>query len=657
MTRPRVLFDILRRRTTDALVALSALLLLLAGPALAQDALVRSKPRAVPIADTIPPPSDVPYPGTLTLDVDATDPLRAILRVTEVIPVAAGRRQITLLYPQWRPGNHSATGRMVQLSELRFRAGSQPLKWRRDPAEPFAFHVELPANAATITVQLTYAGALQSSEGQVLANPAMFDLQWDRVALYPAGHYVRQVRVRPSVTLPAGWQAATALDGEAVVGDTHTFAETDFATLADSPLFAGRNFRRWDLGGEVRLDTFADDAKDLAATPELIEAHRKLVREATALFGGRHFDHYDLLMALSDNFYAIGTEHQRSAEMQASPSSYRLPALNATDLRVVAHEFVHSWNGKFKVPARLWAPDFRQPVQTDLLWVYEGQTQFWGMVLGARSGIQSKDMVLAEIATSAASYAAMPGRRWRSVEDTTAEPLVAYREAKVWPSLTRASDYYREAALVWLEADQILRQRTGGRRGLDDFARAFFGGNDLGQTTYELDDVIAALAALAPYDWRGFFAARIQSPDQPAPLQGIEAAGYRLVFHEVPNPWDKEIADSAGSLSLTHSLGMTLDRAGRVTSVQWDGPAFAAGLVNGAQVVAVNGRAYSHDVMRAAISAAKDRQTIIALLVKRGDAVATVPIAYHGGLRYPWIEPAGAGEQPLDRLLAPRTVG
>jgi len=640
------------RKNTLLRHAAAVLLALLAAPSFAQSA-----PHAVPIVDTIPTARDVAYPGTIALQVDATDVWRSIFRTREEIPVASGTHDLILLYPQWRPGNHSPSGRMAQVSELRFTVAGKPVRWRRDPLEPFAFHVELPPGATSVTAELTYAGALQSSEGAVLANPDLFDLEWDRLSLYPAGHYVRDIRVRPSVTLPPGWNAASALDGGTAAGDTRSFAETDYETLADSPLFAGHAMRSFDLGESVRLHLFADDPKNLEADPALIEAHRKLVREAMALFGGKHFDHYDFLMALSDNFAGIGTEHQRSTEMQAAAATYRQPAQHGEELRVVAHEFTHSWNGKFKRPARLWTPDFRTPMQGDLLWVYEGQTQFWGYVLGARSGVQSKDMVLGEMASSAASYASMPGRAWRSVEDTTAEPVVAYHQAKVWPTLTRSEDYYREGALVWLEVDQILRRRTGGKRGLDDFARAFFGGNDRGQVTYELADVIAALNALAPYDWRQFFAERIQSPGQPAPLAGIEAAGYRLAFRDTPNPYEAEILTSAGALSLSYSLGMTLDRTGKIGGVRWETPAFAARLVEGMQVMAVDGKAYSHDAMKAAVVAAKDSAEPIRLLVKRGDTVMSVAIDYHGGLRYPWLEPKAPGAQPLDQLFAPRTRG
>ncbi len=635
------------------------LLVLGSSAAMAQVPAPRSAPSAIPLDHPVPEPVDQPWPGTLTLHVDATDPVRAVFRAQEEIPLPVGLRHVTLLYPQWRPGNHSASGRMGQLSELRFAVAGKPVIWRRDPLEPFAFHLDLPAGASAVTVELTYVGAIQTTEGQVLATPNIADIQWDRLSLYPAGHYVRRIAIRPSVTLPAGWSAASALEGEKIVNTTHSFAETDYETLADSPLFAGRNVRRWDLGHEVRLNLFAEQASDLAAAPALIDAHRAVVEEALALFGARHFDHYAMLMALSDDFYGIGTEHQRSAEMASPADTYRKPEANAPELGVVPHEFVHSWNGKFRRPARLWTPDFRQPMQPDLLWVYEGQTQFWGLVLAARSGIEPKDVVLGELASYAATYSLQAGRAWRSVEDTTAEPVVDYHGTKVWPSLTRRTDYYAESALVWLEVDQILRARTQGKRGLDDFARAFFGvrDGDIGQMTYELGDVTAALDAIAPNDWKQFFASRIQRPAQPAPLAGITAAGYRLAWRETPNPYSRARAEAAGTLDLSASLGLNLDKSGKILSVRWNGPAFTAGLVSGSKVLAVDGLAYSATRVTEAITAAKGATGApIVLLIQRGDAIAPVSLAWHEGLRWPWLEPVAPGEQPLDRLLAPRRV-
>jgi predicted metalloprotease with PDZ domain len=450
----------------------------------------------------------------------------------------------------------------------------------------------------------------------------------------------------------------TALDGMSRRGDTLRWNRTDYATLIDSPIFAGRYAKSWDLGQNVKIDTVADDPRDLAIAPEHLQTYRKLVTEATALFGARHFDHYDSMLALTKRMGGIGLEHHRSSENQMEPDSWTEWDAMAWDRNVVPHELVHSWNGKFRRPADLWTPDYQYPMGDTLLWVYEGQTQFWGLVLAARSGVQPKDVVLGALASNAARFAeATPGRGWRSVEDTTFDPIINGRKPLPYGSLTRGEDYYQEGALVWLEADQVIRAGTGGAKGLDDFAKAFFGmrDGDWGELTYTFDDVVTALNGVYAYDWATFLHERLYQAGRPAPLRGIEKAGYHLVWKDKPNPSDAGVAKNRTTLDLTYSLGVTIDANGEVTAGLWDSPAFDAGVVKGVKIIAVDGAAYTPEVIRDAVTAAKGGTRPIELLVRRGDRFLTVAVPWHGGLRYPWLERAGnAKEAPLDRLLAPR---
>lgn len=619
----------------------------------------RSRPVAIPPARNVPEAVDTPYPGgTIQLDIDATDVTRALWRVTETIPVAPGTGKLIVQLPEWIPGHHSDSGTIDQIAALRFTVAGQPARWRRDPVEVYAFHVELPAGATTVTASFIVTSPLQEKEGRVTMTPDMLNLQWDRMSLYPAGHYVRQIRIRPAVTLPAGWEVAGALDGRQRQQNTVTFAETDYETLVDSPLFAGRHFRREDLGSNVWLNLFADKPADLAITADNLSTYKALVTEAGLTFGTYQFDHYDFLLALSDRLGDIGLEHHRSSENAQEPRSLVDWRDFDWDRNVVAHEFSHSWNGKFRRPDRLWTPDYRQPMQDNLLWVYEGQNQFWGLVLAARSGIQSKDVVLGQFAAYAGMFSQWPGREFRSVEDTTFDPITNHRRPKPFASLVRNEDYYTEGALVWLEADQIIRAGTGGRKGLDDFARAFFGRRqgDWGQVPYSFEDIVATLNAVHPHDWASFLTERMNRPGQPVPLAGIERAGYRLVWKDEPNPYDKGRFANSKQVALFNSIGVNLDREGRVTSSRWGSAAFDAGLVNGARILAVNGEAFDADTMRNAIKAAKGTTAPITLIVQRADKVQTISIDYHEGLRYPWLEraPNAKGPAPLDQLLAPR---
>jgi len=637
----------------------AALLLAAAAPAFAQSQTqVLSAPQTVPIPATVPDAVDTPYPGgTMELAIDATDTVRGVYRVTQTIPVARSTSRLTLLFPRWLPGNHGPRGPLAELVDVQFFAGDRKLTWRRDPVEVNAFHVELPAGARAVTAKFLHTSPLQISEGRITTTQEMLNLQWEKMSLYPAGHYVRQIRVKPSVILPQGWTAATALDGVKRAGNAWSWGETNYEVLVDSPIFAGAHFRKWELGQNVTLNVIADKPEQLAAKPEQIELHRNLVTEAKLAFGANHFDHYEFLLALTDRMGSIGLEHHRSSENQLEPNAFVKWADYEWDRNLLPHEYAHSWIGKFRRPARLWAPDYRQPTQGDLLWTYEGQDQFWGTVLAARSGLQGKDTVLGMFAAWAGNFAEQPGRRWRSIEDTGHDPVFAARKAKPYASLARSEDYYTEGALVWLEVDQIIRAQSGGTRSIDDFAQAFFGmrDGDWGQLTFEFEDIVSTLQSVQPYDWEALLRTRLMTPGQPAPVGGIEKGGYRLAWRDEPNPFDKARYADAKILSLTYSLGLTIDKDAKVTAIQWDSPAFNAGVVTGAKIVAVDGLAYDADALKKAITTAKTGAPV-ELLVQRGDRFQTVKIPYRGGLRYPWLERASVGSAPtgLDLLLEPK---
>ena len=629
--------------------------LLLSPPLTAQ--VLRTAPMATPIAPTIPAAQDVAYPGTMDLDIDATDVVRGACRVTQTIPVKPGTSDLVLLLPQWLPGNHAPTGNPALLNDMRFSANSKPLTWKRDPVDVFAFHVAIPEGTREITAKFVHTSPLQATEGRITMTREMLNLQWEKMSLYPAGHYVRQIKVRPTVKFPEGWTVSTALDGRSAKGSTVSWAATEYDTLVDSPVFAGKYATRTDLGHGVSMNAIADKPELLAIAPNHMQTYRNLTDEALALFGARHFDKYDFLLAMTDRMGSIGLEHHRSSENQYEPKDWIEWDKMDWDHNVIPHEFVHSWNGKYRRPADLWTPDYRTPMQDSLLWVYEGQTQFWGYVLAARSGVQSRQTVLDIFASAAAAYSeGQPGRAWRSVADTTNDPVIGYRRPVPYVSLTRSQDYYTEGALVWLEADQVIRAGTRGAKSMDDFARAFFGvrDGDWGELTYDFDEIVRTLNGVYPYDWATFLTTRIKTPGQPAPVAGIEQGGYRLVWKDKPNSYDEGRMMGAKSTALTYSLGVSLDKDGKVTAVRWDSPAFDAGLVTGSQIVAVGDIAYSEDELKSAITAAKGSKEPLRLIVKRGDSVRTVPVDWHGGLRYPWLEKTAKGEAGLDRLLAPK---
>ena len=614
-----------------------------------------SAPQPVPIVSTIPVPQDRPLSAPMILQVDATDIDRAIFEVRQVIPVEQGK-PLVLLYPQWLPGKHGPRGALAEMTGLVIRAGGKTLRWTRDPVEVYAFHVDVPEGIRSVDVEFQFTAPVRESEGRINVTPNMMNVQWEQVALYPAGHFTRAIQIKPSITLPEGWTGVAALDGAKLTGNRIDYGITDFETLVDSPMFAGPHYKKWDLGNNVTLNVWADDPKYLAAKPEQIAAHRALVDESILLFGSKHFDRYEFLLGLTEELGGIGLEHHRSSENTRETDYFTEWDDNMSERGLLPHEFTHSWNGKFRRPATMWTPNYSSPMRDNLLWVYEGQTSYWDLVLAARSGLQSKEMVLGEWAKYAGFYAEQPGRAWRSVEDTTHDPIFGARKAKPFASQARGEDYYNESSLIWLDADMTIRALSEGAKSLDDFAKAFFGvrDKDWGVLTYDFDEVVRTLNAVQPYDWAKFLDSRLRQPNQPAPLAGLEKGGYRLVWKEDPNIFDKELMKEGGSFNLTHSLGLTLDKDAKVTSVMWNGPAFKANIVNGAKIIAVDGYAYSKEGLTSAIKTAKDKKTPIRLLVERNKRYEQIDIAYSGGLRYPHLEPVGQGETAIDRLFSPR---
>ena len=638
--------------------SLAAALLLstaIASPLIAQDVAqdaVRSRPTAPTVNDASPAPRDIPYPGgTIRLEVDASDTIQRIFRVKETIPVATSG-PMTLLMPQWLPGNHAPRGQIEKLNGLSFTADGKPLTWKRDPLNVYGFVIDVPPGAKQIVAQFQFLSATQSNQGRVVMTPKMLNIQWESVSLYPAGYYTRQIPIQATVTYPAGWQAATALRGKQG-GSTVAYDVIDYEALQDSPVFAGIHFKAVDLGKNVTLNIVADDADELDAKPDQIARHKKLVDEAGALFGTYHFDHYDFLFAITDEMGGIGLEHHRSSENQVEPGYFKKWGEGEAllDRNLLPHEFTHSWDGKFRRPDLLWTPDFNVPMQDNLLWVYEGQTQFWGYVLGARSGLFTKQETLDAYAHIAAKLDTTKGREWRPMEDTTHDPIISARRPKGWSSWQRSEDYYNEGLMIWLEADAIIRKQTKDAKGLDDFAKAFFGirPGDWGQVVYDRDEVIRTLNGVAPYDWAGFFATYVDSTTRETPKGGFTLGGYKLSYSDTPNAYTKSAEGK--NVDQSFGIGLIVKPDGEISNVVWDSPAFKAGLVIGAKIVAINGDEYSGDVFKAALKAAKPMQIIL----RQDKYYRTLTLAYSGGLRYPRLEKTGEGEGSLDRLLKPKT--
>lgn len=634
----------------NARMKLKLALLLAALPAAAPssaDAQNLSKPQPVPFAETIPAPRDVPYPGTMTVEVDATDTAQRIFRVKQRIPVTGGQR-VTLLHPDWLPGKHAGRGEIEKLAGLRITGGGKPIRWVRDNIEVQAFHVDVPEGVKALDLSFQFVSATASEQGRVVVTRSMMNLQPEMVSLYPAGYFTRQIPVSFRVTYPQGWKAASGLPSR-VSGSTYTYETTDYETLVDSPIFAGRHFQQHQLTPRVRLNIVADEPQYLAAKPEHIAAHRRLVEQAVKLYGAQHYDRYEFLLALTEEMGGIGLEHHRSSENGVDREYFTDWDKGPGRRNLLPHELVHSWNGKHRRPAQNWTPNFNVPMRDDLLWVYEGQTQFWGYVLGARSGLFSKQDTLDALASIASNLDLRAGRDWRPLQDTTNDPVITPRRPKGWTTWQRSEDYYNEGMMIWLEADALMRRQTGGRRGMDDFARAFFGqrDGDWGIHTYEFEDIVSTLNGVMPYDWAGFLRTRLDATSTNTPVKALADSGYRLVFVAEPSTFISDGERRSKTIDLSWSLGLS-SKAGDLTSVVWDSPAFKAGLAVGNKIVAVNGAAYSDARLKEAVKA----KAPVKLTVQAGEVFREVTVDYRGGPRYPKLEKIGTGEGSLDRLLA-----
>ena len=630
-------------------LALAVSLALVAGAAAAQ----------VSRSAQVPAPQDTPYPGTIAIHVDASDTRQGIFRVHETIPVEAGK--LTLLYPEWIPGNHSPSGPVAMLAGLAISANGKPIRWTRDKYDVYAFHLDVPAGVSSVDADFQY---LSPRDDGYEMTDRMLMLEWDKLSLYPAGHYTRGITFAPSVTLPQGWRFGSALEPASQSGDGTTFKPVSYNNLVDSPMYAGRYFKRVDLnpGGKapVHLDIVADAPKYLEMTPDQLKQHRALVTQAVKLFGSHHYDHYDFLFSLSDELAGNGLEHHQSSEDGMGADYFTAWADDAPNRDLLAHEYVHSWNGKFRRPADLWTPNFNVPMGDSLLWVYEGQTQYWGFVLTARAGLWTPEQFRDALAMVAANYDRnRPGFRWRTLEDTTNDATAAHRSALPYRSWQMSEDYYSGGQMLWLAVDAKLRALTHGKKSLDDFAQAFFGVDDgsFVTKTYSFDDVVAALDGVAKYDWVAFLRARADALEPPL-LDGLAAAGWKLVYTDQPSSYEKQYdsrpESSRHMYNFAWSIGLTVNKQGEINDVRWGGPAFKAGVSTGATVVAVNGQAYSREVLKEAIAAARTGTAPIQLPLKFQGSLQTVAVDYHGGLQYPHLERIAGKPDYLDQIIAAR---
>ncbi len=600
----------------------------------------------------------------ITLSVDLRDAPKKILHAVETIPVQPGA--MTLVYPKWIPGEHGPTGPIDNQAGFFITGNGQKIEWQRDPVEMYSYHITVPAGVTSLEVKMDFLatpnGGNFTAGGSTSANLAL--LSWNTLVVYPYSGptmKVSDVMVTPSLTLPDGWRYGTALDpAGATAGDHIGFKTVSLEQLIDSPVLTGRFFREVDLAPEVTpkhyLDMAADGPEDLALSQPHIDEFSRLVRETGALYKSRHYGSYHFLVTLSDQVAHFGLEHHQSSDDRVGPTDFISDTKFTLGGLLLPHEFTHSWNGKYRRPAGLATPNYQVPMIGDLLWVYEGLTEYLGDVLAARCGIWTPEQYRDRLATYAARYNNRPGRTWRNVQDTATMAQVLYNVGGPYDNWRLDTDYYDEGELIWLDVDTTIRNMTNGKKTLNDFVAAFhgLGGNTAPKVVpYTFEDVVNGLNAVVPNDWAKFLRTRLDSHSPVPPMGGIDDGGWKLVYKDTPNEWSQMEEGDSGSISFWYSLGLAVSGQGYVGDVLVGGLSDKAGLAPGMKIIAVNGREFGPDILRMAVKDAKGTQAPIELIVENTGFFKVLKIDYHEGEKYPWLERVTSAPDRMDEILKP----
>jgi len=600
--------------------------------------------------------------NAVSLRVDATDAPRRLFHVRMSLPAKPG--PMALLYPEWIPGEHGPTGPIANLVGLKIQGAGKVLPWKRDAVNMFKFHVDVPAGVSTLDVVFDFITP-PDSEGFSSGGSATSELavlNWNQLLLYPEGTKPDDFQYQANLKVPNGWRYGTALPIRRESGNEIEFQPAPLTTLIDSPVSTGAHYRTIDLGSDMGaphyLHLAADSDRALEVSPEVIGQYKNLVKETGALFGSRHYRGYHFLYTLSDHVAHFGLEHHESSDDRYAERTLIEPDTQKASADLLSHEFVHSWNGKFRRPAGLLSGGqdggYETPMKGDLLWVYEGLTQYLGEVLAARSGLWSAEDYRDSLAATAAQLDTKFGRTWRPLEDTAVAAQLLYDAGTDYTNYRRGVDYYPEGTLIWLEADVLIRQLSNGTRSLDDFCRAFHGGPGGAPAlkSYEFADVVAALNAVQPHDWAAFLNQRLHSTGAHAPLGGIEHGGWKLEYDGTRSDYWKAAEGDRKELDLSYSIGLRVKEDGSIADVTYGGPAQKAGVAPAVKLIAVNGRQFTPTVLREAVAKTATESKSLELLLRNGEYYETRKVEYRGGEKYPHLVKDGAAKDLLAEIIA-----
>jgi len=596
---------------------------------------------------------------TITIALDATEAPRKIFHVKLGIPASAGK--LTLYYPKWIPGEHGPTGPVENLTGLKFRANGQELKWRRDLLDGWTFHVDVPAGVSNVEASLDFVSPAEV-EGIYTAGASATDkmavVSWNTLLLYPEGWTSDELKYEASLRLPENWKFGTSLAIASQGGSELKFAPTSLTLLVDSPVIIGQYLRVVPLADnpQTQMDIASDSAAALEPPAELFQQYKALVEQAQKLFGAHHYRDYHFLYSLSDHVAHFGLEHHESDDSRVGERGMVDEDERKLAAGLLPHEYVHSWNGKYRRPADLATPDYQKPMQTDLLWVYEGLTSYLGDVLSGRSGLRTPELARDSLAEIAADLDHRPGRTWRNLQDTADGVPAMQGAGQQWNSWRRPLDYYDEDVLNWLWVDTILRQQTKGQKSIDDFCHLFHGGQsgEPAVKTYTFDDIVSTLNQVAPYDWRSFWTERLTNHGPGAPLTGIENSGWKLVYNDTPSELWKAGESEHKGIDAAYSVGLLVHADGTIVDTIEGMAAAKAGIGPGMKVVAINGRRFTPEVFHDTLKAGKGASQPLELLVENTDYYKTYKLDYHDGEKFPHLERIDSKPDVLSEIIKAR---
>jgi predicted metalloprotease with PDZ domain len=604
----------------------------------------------------------------LTVRLDAREVARKHVHTELTLAVKAG--PLTLVFPQWIPGEHGPTGPLNTLIGLQIRANGAVLTWQRDPRDMFAIAVNVPAGVTRLEISLDTG--LPTEGGEFTAGPAssaqLAVISWNQFVLLPKGRDAATISTEAALRAPPGWQLSCALELRAQADGSVRLEDASLARLIDSPVQMGRFAKHIDLAGAApfaqlkhTIALAADSEEALVVPDDFAAAYGRLVAQAGMLFGTRMYRHYTWILTLSDHVAHFGLEHHESSDDRTDENSLSDVPLREGVAELLAHEYVHSWNGKYRRPAGLLSPDYQKPMDGSLLWVYEGMTQFWGTVLPVRSGLIPPESYREMLASLAGFYVIQTGDRWRPLADTAIAAQILYDAPPAWALSRRDVDFYDASEFLWLNVDAELREKSAGRASLDDYVKRFYAGagGEPALKPFVEADVYATLASVVPGDWRALIHRHLDSLGPQALLEALTASGWQLTYSAEKNTYLEAAQKRRKEANRAWSIGLLIsDKAedhGQIIETVEDGAAARAGAGPGMRILGVNGRKYSAEILDAALVAAHASKKPIELMVEDADYFKVLSVAYFDGPRWPHLTRLEGHADVLSAVLKPRT--